>query len=379
MLGVVRHTAYFVGAVASLVACVQRVEIGELLAIQNDGGSAGASSIEIEVERFATPIAASWATTCALTSSGGVACWGSNGSGELGVGDETLSSSDTPLTPNGLASGAQAVFGGGSGFCAMRDTGRFECWGFVIYGEFNGEPVYAATLEPWEMPFIGDDTVQVVVGNEWLCLLTRAGQAKCWGIGSSGQLGNGSTDDAYQPHDVADIAGERYVELAASGFHTCGVTSEAGVMCWGHNGAGELGAPGPNQLLPTAVAIADVRNIAAGGYHTCARKEDGSVWCWGDNTWGQLGGAAPGGAVPNLPAATALAAGGDQTCVITNDGAVWCWGVVTSDAFTPPIQVVEASFGATAIACGGVHACAINAAHRVRCWGANFGQSDLQL
>jgi alpha-tubulin suppressor-like RCC1 family protein len=159
------------------------------------------------------------------------------------------------------------------------------------------------------------------------------------------------------------------------------------MMCWGNNNAGQLGAPGPNQLVPGPVSIDSVKNVATGTAHSCARKEDGSVWCWGDHVWGQLAGAPATGApvqIPGLPSATAITAGGDQTCVIASDGAVWCWGIV-HDSLTPtvPIEVVEASFGAIGIAGGVGHACAANAAHTVRCWGSDggaaIGDGEIQL
>jgi alpha-tubulin suppressor-like RCC1 family protein len=229
------------------------------------------------------------------------------------------------------------------------------------------------------MEVVGDDTVQIAVGWEMYCLLTRTGQAKCWGVGNSGQLGNGTSEDTVEPHDVADIAGERYVELTIGARHTCAVTTMGSVMCWGRNPRGELGALGPDQLLPTPVAIDDVRSVAAGRAHTCALKADGSVWCWGDNHWGQLG-AGPGPepvAIPALPRVTAIAARGDQSCALASDSAVWCWGDMQSNSNpTPPAVVLDASFGATTIACGWRHACAMNDARVVRCWGDNtYGQT----
>jgi alpha-tubulin suppressor-like RCC1 family protein len=254
----------------------------------------------------------------------------------------------------------------------MRGTGSVACWGYMFIGLIDDVPFYASVLGPLVMEHVGDDTVQMGVGWEMFCLLTRAGQAKCWGAGNSGQLGNGSSEDTVVPHDVADIAGERYVELAMGGRHTCGVTTTGGVMCWGRNPSGQLGGPGPDQLLPTAVGIEDVLHVAAGRAHSCALKEDGSVWCWGSATWGQLGGA-PLGPVPvGLPGATAISARGDQSCALTSEGAVWCWGDLESSTNpSPPTEMLDASFGATAIACGYAHSCAMNAAHQVRCWGDN--------
>jgi alpha-tubulin suppressor-like RCC1 family protein len=72
-------------------------------------------------------------------------------------------------------------------------------------------------------------------------------------------------------------------------------------------------------------------SIAAGAAHTCALSRNGSVTCWGDNSALQLGsGTDPGGTTPRavggLPPAVAIAAGGKRTCAVSSAAAVWCWG-----------------------------------------------------
>jgi len=364
-------------SISLCTACVQRAEIG---AFDGDGGDGGSTIADLDLERFTTPIATSALSTCATTSSNGLACWGNNGDGELGINDTELPFSlSGPVTPLGLETGAHAIFGGGDGYCVLRDTGKVECWGKTYYASFAGTAVYGSSYAPTEQPFLGEETVQVAIGGEWLCSLTQAGKAKCWGVGASGQLGNGSTDDALEPHDVANVSGERYVQLAAaiSGAHTCGATGDGGVLCWGHNESGQLGTSGPDRLLPAPVPIEGVLDIAAGYAHTCVRKSDSTVWCWGEGVYGQLGGAPTSSdavMIGGLPPATSIAAGGAQTCVRTLEAAVWCWGSVAG-SITQPIEVLPASFGAAAVACGAGHACAINEAHVVRCWGSDmFGQ-----
>lgn len=321
------------GALAT--GCVDRFDVGAIDGQGGGGGDGGSGALggggaggaaEVSLDPFSTPVSVASASSCALRSNGGVACWGNNTNGELGHGQELVAQSSTPVTPVGLDAGVQAIFGGGAAHCALLDTDRVECWGAALYGEFNGMPVQAISFHPLDIPGLGDDIVQVALGYSWGCALTRTGQAKCWGLGGTGQLGNGGTGDAYVPGDVTSIAGERYVQLSASllGYHTCGVTTEGGVLCWGDNAAGQLGHEGPNQPVPTAVPglAPSIVEVAAGRDHTCARTSDGAVFCWGENAELQLGSAGRGSAPREVPGivAQAIAAGGDQSCALAMTG-----------------------------------------------------------
>lgn len=82
--------------------------------------------------------------------------------------------------------------------------------------------------------------------------------------------------------------------VSTASTHTCAVTKDGKVWCWGNNGFGQLGdgtsGSTMNRTLPFEVGTVGVSvSVSAGGGHTCAVTKGGSVWCWGANANGQVG------------------------------------------------------------------------------------------
>jgi alpha-tubulin suppressor-like RCC1 family protein len=133
--------------------------------------------------------------------------------------------------------------------------------------------------------------------------------------------------------------------VATGSRHTCAISPEGAVHCWGSNSSGQLGRSAPGVALPDGrVDLGTNRRaigVFAGVEHTCAILDDGGVKCWGLNTWGQLGVgdavnrgdgvAAMGDGLPivDLGAgrrAVGIAAGASATCALLEGGGVKCWG-----------------------------------------------------
>lgn len=141
--------------------------------------------------------------------------------------------------------------------------------------------------------------VQVVGGNAHTCALTDDNKIYCWGRGTQGQLGNGSYANATTPSLVnmsGVLSGKTIVSLSASFYNTCALTSDGYAYCWGDNTYGQLGdnsttaSPNPVAVFMTgALNGLTITKMANGSGHTCAIASNSKVYCWGRNNNGQLG------------------------------------------------------------------------------------------
>lgn len=245
-------------------------------------------------------------------------------------------------------------------------------------------------------PLVPPHLAQIAAGGNHTCALDDAGQVWCWGSNTYGQLGYKTTDYDYSVHAFPQAIDDdqRYAEIRAGDYHTCGRVSGGGVRCWGRNhgdyesGGGQLGngTLSDSSRAFDVVGIDDASELALGAGHSCARLREGTVWCWGDNRQGQLGsdGSAlgfettPVEVVGLVGRATTIAAGGDHTCAIVEGGSLACWGAnsrgeLGSGASEPRFTatLVPLLDEVTGVALGPHHACVVQKDERIRCWGDN--------
>ena len=219
--------------------------------------------------------------TCAVFESGAVQCWGWNHSSQLG--DGTKQDRLTPVDVTGLSSGVSSLVAGTRNTCAVTIEGGVKCWGNVGAGGMQGSGPIEESSVPEEKAGLRS-VVALAAGDAHDCALTRAGGVKCWGWGSFGSLGIGKDEGSLAPTDVVGLS-KGATSIAAGKFHTCAVTSEGGVKCWGHNDDGQVGVEVDGLDEPTPVDVdglsSGVRAISAGAQHTCALTSKGAVKCWG--------------------------------------------------------------------------------------------------
>jgi uncharacterized repeat protein (TIGR01451 family) len=275
-----------------------------------NGAAPGPEAAPKGVLSGATDIVAGEAHACALISDGTVKCWGRNTAGQLG--DNSNINRFTPVAVTGLDGPATAIAAGQNHTCALMATGGVKCWGENARGQLGN-----GTLTPSNVPVdvlssVGGPPLSgmaaIGVGDTHSCAVTTSGGIKCWGENFLGQLGDGtqagdSGTARTTPVDVLaspsgpPISGMKTVD--GGGNHTCALTTSGGAMCWGWNGAGQVGngfGPGNFRVPQNVVGrISGTIGISAGALHTCAQLATDVVQCWGDNSTGQLGNGSTGG------------------------------------------------------------------------------------
>jgi alpha-tubulin suppressor-like RCC1 family protein len=385
-------------------------------AAEGAGGQGGGGGSLVLPPLSATGLALGAAHTCALLSSGEVACWGDGSQGQLGDGIAAEGyHRATPATIAGLT-GVTAIRAGGGTTCALAG-GTVSCWGDGTYGQLGdgmaGDGHVVAT--PTAVAGLAD-VLDLSVAEASVCVVDVGGAVRCWGRNTpSGWLGfpspdcgpyaNGaSTIDVpcqTAPREVPGVSHTR--AIAAGGDHSCAIISGQTVVCWGADDFGQLGngASGvaAQPTTPVVVAsLASVVRLAAGTSHTCAiAGPNRQLSCWGDDAFGQLGTAtsaldaneAEPVALSGLDNLLDVDAALGVTCAVSIDGSVRCWGDA-AHLFPPPASGSIATptlepgvDNAVTVRTGGSHACAVRADHTVVCWGLNdsgqLGDGTLSL
>ncbi len=267
------------------------------VAIDASGALAGKSVVQISSQ---------YSSTCALTSEGKIYCWGMNSGGQLGNNTTTSSSTPVAVYTGGLLSGKTVVrIGSGAGTgCAVTSDGGVYCWGNNANSEMGigsaGGFYTVPTAVVTSGALAGKTVIEISGGANHTCALTSSGSAYCWGYNSSGQLGDNSATQKSVPVAVdtsGALNGKSVAHIVAGYTHTCAVTSDGGAYCWGSNSYGELGGgwTGSVSRVPSAVDVSGVLagkalvQVAAGYNYSCGLTSDGAAYCWGRGLYGQLG------------------------------------------------------------------------------------------
>lgn len=164
------------------------------------------------------------------------------------------------------------------------------------------------------------------------CALSTDHTVWCWGQNLAGQLGDGTTTD--RPTRVRVGTASDWATLDSGYFTSCATKTDGTAWCWGFNGAGQLGDGTTTQSSTPVQVGADAgwSSLDGGNQHTCGIRTDGTAWCWGHNDVGQLGTITPSHFIATpvqVGSATtwsSISAGVADTCAVRLDGTAWCWG-----------------------------------------------------
>ena len=352
--------------------------------------------------------------SCALKIDGSLVCWGKRSSGQLGDGKVDLTEDRGIPAPvvSEIELSVQTISAGGAHSCQVNTdgtngvNGSIQCWGRGFGGQLgSNEHVISnrgRTVSESDSSGTGDllDMVLVSSGENHSCALNSLGQVYCWGFGF---LGDGKDERiSLGPVLVETVTGgdplPEITQISVGDTHTCAVTEEGKVFCWGEGDLGQLGSGGTGDKLHPEYVLNDgtgggrlsnIVQVSAGQEHTCAVGENGNVFCWGSNSNMKVGATITSRTkikayrVPSLTA-TQVSAGNNHTCAIKTNFKVVCWGdgskgqlgrgsSNTSSTRTPTTVLNLENI--VQISTKGDHTCAFQNDGQVACWGDNeYGQ-----
>ncbi len=357
----------------------------------------------------ATAVAAGDQHACAVTSDGGLLCWGKNDAGQLGPGAAGLLRSVRPVAVP--LTGVTSVAAGGQHTCALLGSGAtatVSCWGANGAGQLGGGGTAATSA------IVGNvltGATALALGARHSCAIVGGGSAAavwCWGANANGQLGTG--DFAAHAAPVATLVAAGATSLSAAGDDTCAVAGGA-ARCWGFDVEGQTGSgdasvprapkatpvtvPLPVALAPTVVTGPAI-GVAVGRKHACANYTDANggtpLYCWGSAGEGEMGATPP---FPNpvlAPKQADIIDNGQKAGLFITGEAFTCSakaGEVSMNcngrneqaqcgvaASAPVTSRIDVAFGGpvVAAAAGRAFTCALVGAagqRVVMCWGAN--------
>ena len=317
-------------------------------------------------------IAAGNALASALkTSDGSLWTWGANTNGWLG--DNSIASRSSPISVVGAHSFNMIAQGGittgGFSMALKSSDGSVWTWGLSTSGQL-GENVSGNRSSP--VSVVGAHSFNTIAagGTHSMALKSSDGSVWNWGLGTSGQLGE-SASAVSRSSPVSVVGTHSFNAVSAGGTQSMALKSSDGsVWTWGLGTSGQLGDGGNFVSRSSPVSVVGAHSfvkIAMGILSGYALKTDGSIWAWGTRADGRLGDntdsfvASP-VAVVGSHNFNIVAGGNGAPALKSADGSAWTWGAGgngvlgdnTATNKSSPVSVVGAhSFNAISGGRGG--------------------------
>jgi len=293
----------------------------------------------------------------------------------------------SPTPAPGNESYVQFVTNGDSR-CGISAGGQLQCWGMLLSSPMDGTGNNGfATYDHPEVIDFGQAYQDIVIGNRggyphW-CGITDAGVLKCWGSNLFGQVGDGTTTSRVLPSEIDSGTLYKKISIGGDGSsgHSCGITLNGVLKCWGSGqyvGVGD--GTTAQRLTPTVIDPGVLYNsISVGNESFCGITDGGILKCWGENfRHFQIGD----GTSVNRNSPVVIDSGTSykfiktsytMTCGITLAGVSKCWGTGYINGtwqYQNRPTVIGTDF--QEIALGDAHICGLTTSSAVKCWGMNF-------
>jgi hypothetical protein len=220
-----------------------------------------------------TAISVGGSSACAVTGSGGVVCWGDNEFGQLGNAS-TMTQSAVPLPVAGLASGVTELSVGSHFACAVTGSGGVACWGANDSGLGANQTATAAGNAPMPVTGLENGVTAVSVGYTSACALGTNGAVVCWGSIAQGYVNVVPSIPLAVDGLVSGVTAVSVGDPTTLAW----ALQAGGVVSWGV----DMFLENVPSYPPTPIVglTSGVTAISVGASSACALTASGRVVCW---------------------------------------------------------------------------------------------------
>lgn len=348
-----------------------------------------------------TRVATWWTVSCGINNQAQLYCWGDNDHGRVGNGSNG-GALDATMESNAYTDWSSITTHLYTS-CGVRKNGFGYCWGSQGTAALN----WPAGVGP-NPGAIGNGTNNNTLNtpqrvsnfNDWVhistamttCGLRANGTILCWGDGTAGMLGNGTSSSfatTPQPIHGPTSAADAFSDWANIEVwdHACAVRTNGLGYCWGTknpNGQLGIGTTGTGPTRPTLVSggITNWKRIVPGTSHSCGVTQNGRAFCWGRNSDGELGDgtftqrSAP-SEIKGAYTDWDLVDAGDLYSWGLRKGVAYCWGSSAGDrlggapagSYPTPQPVSGGITDWVTLETSSNHTCGLRSDDRIWCWG----------
>jgi alpha-tubulin suppressor-like RCC1 family protein len=260
---------------------------------------------------------------------------GRNDVGQLGLGNNNITKSLTPVT---LITGKTIsnVFCGEFHTMVLMTDGTLYVTGYNNDGQLGLGTTDSSKNVLTQVTSI-PGIINISCGAYHTMVLMFDGTLYATGQNDFGQLGLGNNNDTNNLTRVSHITGKTISNISCGAYHTMVLMSDRTLYATGYNGNGHLGL-GTNDISKnsltkvTPIIGKTISNISCGGYHTMVLMTDGTLYATGYNGNGELGLGNNNSTISFLPVTSITGTisnvfcGGYHTMVLMNDGTLYATG-----------------------------------------------------
>jgi alpha-tubulin suppressor-like RCC1 family protein len=334
--------------------------------------------------------------TCGLTTRGNVDCWGSHKSDLSKMFNTEIDSGFKPPVGKFIQVSAgrmgdpphkrSASTWGHT--CALSDVGAIHCWG--AEHSRNHLPDNRCNGYKPKLPIDGVRYLKVSAGRDYTCGLSDEGAIECFGAGRKGPDTRGHVPTSAKPKRDIHQGAQRFTDVSAGSYHTCGVTDVGSILCFDQNpNHGDKGVGLPETTLRRDKSYFGFPKLPESGTkyvrvqtsstHTCGLTDVGSMECWGSDVYGEANGYRPLVHAQSTHFVQIAVGVYHRTCGLGVDGRIKCQGFGVHGHDNKEYRKPKKGDTFSTISVGERHSCALATDGSVHCKGADGEQPARQM